>query len=164
MKAYPRHTLARSLALLSVAGSLTLGLLTPSAAFAKDYNIAGTVDCGARSGRTCSVGDTLDLWTSDISGTPQLVTVDISWIRKHLRGLDQDEAIDLEVRDLPTAAGGIQAIGISGEGSFVDRLNWGVREEYTTCDDSIRAGVGRAKDDDEAMVQRVKNCDLRKHR
>jgi len=94
----------------------------------------------------------------------QLVSVDVSWVRKHIRGLDQDDAIDLEVQDSPTAAGGIQAIGISGEGSFVNRLNWGVREEFTTCNGSIRAHVGKARDDDEQMVQRVKNCDLHKHR
>jgi len=45
----------------------------------------------------------------------------------------------------------------------VNRLNWGVRENYTTCNDSIRAHVGRSKDDDEAMAQRVKFCrNLRK--
>jgi len=149
---------------LPVAGLLALGLLAPPPALAKEYNIAGTVDCGAKSGRSCSIGNTVDLWTSDVSGSRQLVTVDVSWVRKHLRGLGQDDAIDLEVQDSPTAAGGIQAIGISGEGSFVDRLNWGVREEFTTCNGSIRAHVGKARDDDEQMVQRVKNCDLHKHR
>ena len=153
----------RWLATLPAAGFAALLLLPASPALAKDFNIAGTVECGQRSGRACSIDDTVQLWTDDIGGTRQLVTVDISWIRKRLPNLEQDDAVDFEVRDLPTAAGGLQAIGVTGEGSFVNRLNWGVRENYTTCNDSIRAHVGRSRDDDEAMAQRVKFCrDLRK--
>jgi len=152
-----------------VAGTLlglaTLSLASATPTLAKDFNVAGTVECGARSGRACAIGDTITLWTDDFGGPRQLVTIDATWIQRQLSraGLEQDEAIDLEVRELPAAAGGLQAIGITGEGSFVNRLNWGVRENYTTCNDSIRAHVGRSKDDDEAMAQRVKFCrDLRK--
>ena len=46
----------------------------------------------------------------------------------------------------------------------MNRHNWGVREEYTTCNGSIRAGVGKARDDDEAMSRNgIKRCaDLRR--
>src|SRR5829696_4521330 len=156
-------SIRRSLAILSAAGFAALLLLPASPALAKDFNIAGTVDCSQRSGRVCSIDNTVKLWTDDISGTRQLVTVDISWIRKRLPNLEQDDAIDFEVRELPTADGGLQAISVTGEGSFVNRLNWGVRENYTTCNDSMRANVGRSKDDDEALAQRVKFCrNLRK--
>ena len=157
------YKVKRLLAILPAAAFTAFLLLPSSPALAKDFNLAGTIECGQRSGRGCSIGDTVQLWTDDFGGKHQLVTVDISWIRKRLRGLDQDDAVDFEVRELPTAAGGLQAIGVSGEGSFVNRLNWGVRENYTTCNDSIRAHVGRSKDDDEAMAQRVKFCrNLRK--
>ena len=148
-------------------GLATLSQLTASPALAKDFNVAGTVDCGVRSGQDCPIGDTISLWTEDISGKRELVTIDITWIRRQLRGveLEQDDAIDLEVRALPEARGGLQALGVTGEGSFVNRLNWGVREAYTTCNDSIRARVGRARDDDEAMAKEgIKRCkDLRDH-
>src|SRR5215210_404687 len=131
----------------AILATAALSLTFAPIALAKEYNIAGTVA----------------LWTEDISGSPQRVIVDVSWIRKQLPGLDQDEPIDLEVMDRPEAMGGIQALGVTGEGSFVNRLNWGVREEYTTCNDSIRARVGQARDDDEAIATKgIKRCkDLR---
>ena len=145
-------------------GLAALGLTAVPQALAKDYNIAGTVDCGVPSGHDCAIGDSLRLWTEDVTGTKELITLDISFIRQDLRELGQDDPIDLEVTDRPGAAGGIQALGIAGEGSFVNRLNFGVREEYTTCVGSIRARVGNAKDDDEALARDgVKRCrDLRR--
>ena len=147
----------------AILATAALSLTFAPIALAKEYNIAGTVDCGLRSGQRCSIDSTVALWTEDISGSPQRVIVDVSWIRKQLPGLDQDEPIDLEVMDRPEAMGGIQALGVTGEGSFVNRLNWGVREEYTTCNDSIRARVGQARDDDEAIATKgIKRCkDLR---
>ena len=79
------------------------------------------------------------LFTSDISGVHESWVIDVSWVKDELTGLHQDEAIDFEVWDQQEAIGGIRAVRIAGEGSFVNRLNWGVREEYTTCNDSIRA-------------------------
>jgi len=153
----------RWLAMLPALGVAALTLLPPSPALAKDFNIAGTVECGRRSGRSCVIDNTVSIWTDDFGGKHQLVTIDISWIRKKLPGLDQDDAIDFEVRELPAAEGGLQAIGVSGQGSFVNRLNWGNRENYTTCNGSIRAHVGRGRDDDEALAQVVKFCrNLRK--
>jgi hypothetical protein len=149
----PRIQSARgTLILLSVGALLGLASFTlapSSVALAKEYDVAGTVDCGVPSGRDCTTRDTLDLWTDDVSGTRQLVTVNVSWIKSQLPKLDQDDPIDLEVRDQPD--GTIQAIGVAGEGDFVDRMNFGVREEYTTFRDSVRAHVGRARDDDERM-------------
>ena len=76
----------------------------------------------------------------------------MTWVTHQLPDLDQDDAIDVEVQDQPD--GTIQAIGISGQGNFVDRLDFGVREEYTTFNGSIRAHVGHARDDDEKLNDR----------
>lgn len=150
-------------ALSAVVGLSALSLTFAPVVSAKEYNIAGTVECGRRSGQRCDIGNTLQLWTWDVNGRRQLVTIDVSWIRRKLPNLDQDEAIDLEVWDQSEATGGIRAVGVTGEGSFVNRMNWGVREEYTTCNDSIRAHVGRTRDDDERMARNgIKRCkDLR---
>ena len=166
MSSWKMHTnRRRTMAAGTLLGLTALSLLPASPALAKDFNVAGTVDCGVRSGRACPLGDTITLWTDDISGTRELVTVDVTWIGRQLRGasLEQDDAIDLEVRSLPEARGGLQALGVTGEGSFVNRLNFGVREAYTVCKDSIRAHVGRARDDDEAMARNgIERCkDLR---
>ena len=146
-------------AALGAAALLTsVGAATPTA-YAKEYNVAGTVDCGVRSGRLCPASESIFLITSDISGRDERWEIDITWVQKKLGGFYQDEAFDFEVMDRPDARGGIQAVGITGEGSFVNRLNFGVREEYTVCRDSIRASVGRATDDDEALARRgVENC------
>lgn len=140
-------------------------LLAPATvAAAKEYDIAGTVECGARSGRHCPIGDTLTLRTDDLGGKGRLATINVSWIRRRLRSLDQDDPLDLEVRDRPD--GTIQAIGVAGEGSFVNRLNFGVREEYNAMKGSIQAGVGRARNDDERMNEKGirRQEDLRRHR
>jgi hypothetical protein len=141
-----RHAGVAAAALLAVGGIF----LAPSAtASAKDYDIAGTVDCGVKSGHDCSIGNTVNIWTDDLGGGKQLATVDVSWIKKQLPDLDQDDPIDLEVQDQPD--GTIQATGVTGEGDFVDRENFGVREEYNGMKGSIQANVGRAKNDDEKM-------------
>ena len=156
-----RSLLLSAISAVGIIGSTTTA---PAPTFAKEYDIAGTVDCGLRSGEACVIADSVKLWTDDVSGTRELITIDTAWIKKDFAGLDQDEAIDLEVRDEQAAVGGIRGIGIAGEGSFVNRLNFGVEENYTTCKDSIQANVGRAKSDDEAMARNnVKSCDdLRK--
>ena len=151
----------------AIAGVAALSLRPASRVLPQDFNVAGAVDRAVGSGRVGAGGGTIALWTEDISGMRQLVTVDVTWIRRQLRGvgLEQDDAIDLEVRSLPEARGGLQALGVTGEGSFVNRLNFGVREAYTVCKDSIRAHVGRARDDDEAMAREgIERCkDLRNH-
>src|SRR5215207_6236871 len=90
----------RWLATLPAAGFAALTLLPPSPALAKDFNIAGTVECGRRSGRSCVIDNTVSIWTDDFGGKHQLVTIEISWIRKKLRDLEKEEATDFEAREL----------------------------------------------------------------
>jgi hypothetical protein len=143
-------------------GFAALGVGPAPVAQAKDWQLAGTVECGQRSGNGCFLGNTVGVWTEDISGSKQLATVDISWVRRRFPAVDQGDSISLEVRDMP--GGVLQAISVTATGQRVNRLDFGgTREEYNVCNDSIDAGVGRARQDDERLANRgVRRCaDLR---
>ncbi len=79
----------------AAAAMLGAGVAAPVAA--KDYNVAGTVDCGVRSGEPCPDAASVFLWTSDVSGRDEKWEVDVTWVRDDLYGLHQDEAINFEV-------------------------------------------------------------------
>ncbi|MCC6176960.1 MAG: hypothetical protein IT305_16745 [Chloroflexi bacterium] len=84
----------------------------PTVGYSKEFDIDGTVDCGRSSGARCTIGDTLVLWTDDVSGERERVTIDVSWIEDKLAGLDQDDRIVLVVETLPD--GTLRAIAIEG--------------------------------------------------
>ena len=42
---------------------------------AREIEIDGTADCGLRSGRHCSIDNTLALWTDDVSGNRERVEI-----------------------------------------------------------------------------------------
>ena len=65
-----RRPLVLLCSLLLACTSMVLAF--PSSALAKEYDVAGTVDCGVRSGHHCSIGDTLDVWTDDLGGAVSL--------------------------------------------------------------------------------------------
>ena len=97
--------------ILCVFSLLSTSVARPSVGFAKEFEIDGTVDCGTRSGRDCPpLGDTLYVYTDDVTGELARIAVDISWIRNQLPGLDQDDRIVLLVEDRP--GGGLQAVGV----------------------------------------------------
>jgi hypothetical protein len=71
---------------------------------AKEFDVTGTLDCGARSGHTChfddwDTGPTLGILTEDISGTRERVLVDVSWVKKDLNDFGQDDFVWFTVRD-----------------------------------------------------------------
>src|SRR5437867_2799804 len=75
-------------------------MLPPASGLGKDIELTGTVDCGVRSGSRCAIGDVLRIWTTDVDGTRRLVTIDVSWVADQLPGIDQDDLMSFEVRDL----------------------------------------------------------------
>jgi hypothetical protein len=97
--------------LAAVVGVLVLGLAVPTLALAKTFAITGSVDCGLKSGERCDIGDTLNVWTTDISGNLDKVAVDVSWIKKQLDedAWDEEDRICLEIDD---GAGKLQATGL----------------------------------------------------
>src|SRR5436190_18566175 len=107
---HTRRTIARvwPYAILLVLAAFVWWPTTSS--LGKDLELTGTVDCGLASGARCSIGDTLRLWTTDVDGTRRLVEIDVSWIRDQLGGIDQDDLMSFEVRDL--GGGHFQAIAV----------------------------------------------------
>jgi hypothetical protein len=95
----------------------------------KEFLIQGTIDCGRASGARCEIGDTITVWTTDVSGERQKVTIDVSWIKNQLDQYDQDDLIYIDVRVMPD--GTLQGLAISPTGG---------------ADDTKR----RVKEDDEA--------------
>jgi hypothetical protein len=89
---------------LAIVGALTL-LQTPTpVAATKEFDVTGTIDCGALSGRRCDLtdwdtGPDIGVLTEDISGTRERVLIDASWVRNDLSDFDQDDFIWLTVRD-----------------------------------------------------------------
>jgi hypothetical protein len=95
-------------------GILVLAALFPASGTVyadKEFLLQGTVDCGRSSGSRCELGDVVVVWTSDVTGTKQKVTIDVSWVQKQLGTYAQDGLICLDVRLMQD--GTLQAIGVS---------------------------------------------------
>lgn len=94
---------------------LTVTQVTAIPAQAKEFDVTGTIDCGARSGRAChwddwQTGPVIGVLTEDISGTRQLAMVDVSWVKKSLDDFDQDDLVWFTVEDL--GGPNLQATGV----------------------------------------------------
>jgi uncharacterized protein YfaP (DUF2135 family) len=86
---------------VAVLSLLSVDLSRAAPSFAKEFDVVGTVDCGQRSGQRCSLGDTLVLWTDSVTGELARITFDLSWVKKEMPSLDQDDEITVAVESLP---------------------------------------------------------------
>ncbi|MGE3269474.1 MAG: hypothetical protein AB7P40_12055 [Chloroflexota bacterium] len=111
------------------------------------------------------------LMTSHVTSEPALIVLDLSWISDAEMHNFVDLAVfghpsDLTVESIPdqeTVRMQLQpqqdgtylarAFWELSAGSMVNNTDWGVREQYTTRDDSINARVDNGPDDDEARAQ-----------
>src|SRR5690349_14131107 len=71
---------------------------------AKEFDVTGTLDCGVRSGHICKwddwdTGPVIGIITEDISGKPERVLVDASWVKKDMTDFGQDDFVWFTVRD-----------------------------------------------------------------
>ena len=64
------------------------------------FTLTGLVDCGQKSGATCSLGSTIVIVSTD-SGSPTKYTIDLSWLKGGLPKLDQDDQVTIEIEKLP---------------------------------------------------------------
>jgi hypothetical protein len=109
--------------------------------------------------------------TSHMTSEPAYVVLDLSWLADE----DSQDFVDLETFKYPTnltvesipsqettqiqvqpQADGTylaRAYWELAKGSKVNNTDWGVREQYTTRDDSINARVDNGPDDDESRAQ-----------
>ncbi len=95
-----RRALRRFLGAAAGAAVATIPGLARVGHAQKEFEIDGTVDCGQRNGRRCRIGDTVTVLTDALGGGIKPVTVDITWIKKQLPVLDQDDPLCLTVQGL----------------------------------------------------------------
>ena len=129
-------------------GLAALVLQEPLVGLAKEFSLSGTVDCGRRSGQSCSFEGSepmMAIHTRDISGVMERVVVDVSWIMPHLRerNIEQDDSICMDVENKPD--GTLRAIAYTrlcgGEGTDNPGLS-------TQSDDTKEQGNDNGDDDD----------------
>jgi len=140
--------LRRALLFLVVLSLLAVDLGRVGITFAKEIDVTGTVDCSQRSGKRCSLDDTLVLLTDQITGELARATIDISWIKNSLPALDQDDEIVLTVQLLPN--GTLQAVSVVSTSNRSGTINQGIS---TGSDKFTEARHDRALRQDEDDVQ-----------
>jgi hypothetical protein len=97
------------LVLLAVLAPFWMPAPLESVALAREIDVVGTVDCGRPSGARCSIDDVVSLLTEGPGGRIR-TTVDVSWVKRDLPALDQDDVLCLLVESRP--GGTDQAIGL----------------------------------------------------
>jgi hypothetical protein len=140
----------RPLAVTAFAAAVTVGALTGSAfADGERFDVTGTV--------LEVKGRRIILLTSDLIGKPQPITVDVS----QLRGLQVTPNTPIQLTIVAREQDSYLATAIVRESPYVNRADFGVREQFTVRQDSIQAGVGNVPEDDEALNQQHRTNDLR---
>jgi hypothetical protein len=93
--------------------------------------------------------------TSAISGTEEMVVLDLSQLPTEDGGVGLQEQTPIHVALIPQANGSFQVSEFRGlaHGEMVNTANFGIQEEWTTQDDSINARVENVPEDDEALAQ-----------
>ena len=139
MRVRYRRTLA---ALLATASLLVLGV---SGASAAGYTVSGTVVASDDSKQT------IVLVTSDVIGTEQPITIDLSKVPEQFQAATVGSSISLQIES--REANTYLATGPGSDESYADRDTQGA---------SIKAHVGNVPDDDEALTQQHRDRDLRR--
>jgi hypothetical protein len=133
---------------------LALMLTTVSVASASPARAEDTFDV---SGTVISIrGQILTIVTSDIIGREQPIMVDIVWVPDLQVQVGDPLSLTVRSREADT----FLALGIVRGSPFVNGLDFGVREEFTTRQDSIEARVGNVPVDDEALAKQKRGRNL----
>ena len=141
----------RGLAPLAFAAAISAFTLVGSAAAAeRTFDVSGSV-LEVR-------GTVLTILTADVIGTEQPIMVDVSWLRDLQIKPGDPISLTIMSREFNT----FLALGVVDESPFVNRLEFGVREEFTTRQDSIEARVGNVPHDDEALAKERRGRNLRR--
>ena len=135
---------------------LALMLTAVSVASASPARAEDTFDV---SGTVISIrGQILTIVTSDIIGREQPIMVDVAWLPDLQVQVGDPLSLTVRSREADT----FLALGIVRESPFVNGLDFGVREEFTTRQDSIEARVGNVPVDDEALAKQNRGRNLRR--
>jgi hypothetical protein len=140
----------RKLAAAALAGALSaLTLGGVASAQNERFDITGTV--------YRIDGPRLVIVTSDVIGRPQAITVDVS----EIKGLQPTVGTSIQLTIYSRENDTFLAREVVREYPYVNGADFGVREEFTTRQDSIQAGVGNVPEDDEALNQQHRDRNLR---
>ena len=120
-----------------------------AAAQERSFDVSGTV--------LQVQGSILTILTADVIGREQPITVDVSRLRELQVEVGDPLALTIRSRESDT----FLALGLVDESPFVNREEFGVREEFTVKRDSIQARVGNVPEDDEALAKQDRDHNLR---
>ena len=133
---------ARSLAALAFAAILTAFGGSGQASAATQFDVSGTV--------VSVQPPNIVILTNDISGQSMPITINVSFLKDPQ--VKPGDPISLTIISRPSDT--YLALGVQGEGNFVNGLDFGVQEQFTTIQGSIEARVGDVPEDDEALAQK----------
>jgi hypothetical protein len=139
MHVWYRRTLG---ALLVAASVLAIGA---SGVLAASYTVSGTVIASDEGKQT------IVLLTSDVIGTAQPITIDMSKVAEQSQAATVGSSLSLQVES--REANTYLATGPGSDESYAERDTQGA---------SIKAHVGNTPDDDEALTQQHRDNDLRR--
>jgi hypothetical protein len=105
-------------------------------------------------------GSTAILLTSDVIGREQAITVDFSPLLRQGLQIKPGDPLQLTIQSRESDT--FLAVRVVRESPFVNGAEFGAREEFTTKQDSIRAGVGNVPSDDEALAKQHRDRNLRR--
>ena len=141
--------------LLAALAALAFVVAAPNGALARDtFDIAGTVE-SKNEGK-----ETIIFITDDLGVKNQPITIDMSHMSNQFEAIrvGQSASFSIERRE----SNSYLAHVFISEGSYVHRTDLGVREEFETRSDSIKAHVGNVPEDDESLSQQHRNSNLRR--
>jgi hypothetical protein len=131
----------------------------PRRLLAADRGVAGAFTV---SGTVVEVrGQEVILLTTDLTGREQPITVDLSLVSRPDARHDVRPGDPISLAIVAREFDTYLALGVEATSPTVNRLEFGVREEFTTRDDSIRARVGNVPEDDEALAKERRARNLR---
>jgi hypothetical protein len=137
-----------------MAGALSAFALGGVASAADDrFDITGTIYEVQRNGGTTLA----TIVTSDVIGKPQAITVDVSQVQD----VDFTAGTSIQLRIFSRQNDTFLAREVVREYPYVNGADFGVREEFTTRQDSIQARVGNVPEDDEALAKQHRDNNLR---
>jgi hypothetical protein len=103
---------------------------------------------------------TIVLVTDALGQKNQPITIDMKDFKRTFRSVDDGQPLSVLI--IPREQDSYRMTGFISEGSSVHRDDLGIQERYEVRDSSIKAHVGGAPDDDEALNQQHRDNNLRR--
>ena len=142
-------------ALLAAFAALAVVMVAPNSALARDtFDVAGTVE-SKNEGK-----ETIILITDDLGVKNQPITIDMSHMSSQFVAIRAGQSVSLSIERRESNS--YLAHVFISEGSYVNRTDLGIREEFEVQSSSIKAHVANVPEDDESLSQQHRNSNLRR--